>query len=118
MSLRFAVSAPGIKLHICQSMEVAEAVEKDLDDRFPELQMDLRFETLQDTDSIPNSHVDAGGSIMASMKPVEIEIDGISFSFYAHQANWARSRVKKALDNPRIGGYVKIHTAFNAICLK
>lgn len=99
-----------IKTHVCATMEIAEAVTKDLVKRFgcavnckPQPQTNLGL--------------DLGGAMVSSWEPLKITVDDFVFSFWGHQLSGVRFEFTRALGNERKGGYVKLHGFYNCTCL-
>lgn len=109
------------KMHVCASEEIAQAVVRDLKERY---NFDLEVKALDDEEGVDEFHFDLGGSIMGKWKPLEFDWVGpdsqsfLKLSFFPHQLDGVVQMLQHALKKPRAGGlYVKVHGRWNASCI-
>ena len=105
-----------IPTHSCQSSDIAQMVQLDMDSRKFNFSPELSAESLVVNSGSEKVHIDFGGS--RHMDATLIEPPGIPVSFFAQHASNLIAAIKKAvIKGERQGGYFKIY-AWTMVCLE
>ena len=105
-----------IPVHSCQSRDIAEMVQLDMNARKFSFEPALKAESMIVDSSSDRVHIDFGGS--RHVEATVIEPPGIPVSFFAQHVPNLIAAIKKAeTKGEREGGYFKIY-AWTMVCLE
>lgn len=106
----YKVLHPKCTVHYAATADVAQAVKNDLNERYGEA---CQVSECKDAEYM----IDFGGAMFAGEQPAEFRIDQFTYCIWAHQYLMTLNKLNVGLDNPRRGGYIKIHGAWTSIAM-
>lgn len=119
----YHVHGEGLRFHVCPTPDLADAVFQDLNKRFPDSKVQ-RTEATIDSSSV---HVDFGGCVCGSWRPDEVMLrpdnaTPITVSFWPHHVDLLIGKLKRQLQEreritPDGTRYIKLHVAYNTVCI-
>ena len=106
----YRILHPKCTVHYAATKEVARAVSDDLISRYGD-----KTEVTECKDT--RFMIDFGGIAFQGEKPVEFDVEGFTYSIWAHQYLMALNKLNINIENPRAGNYIKIHGAWTSIAM-
>lgn len=106
----YRILHPKCTVHYAATKEVARAVSDDLISRYGD-----KTEVTECKDT--RFMIDFGGIAFQGEKPVEFDVEGFTYSIWAHQYLMALNKLNINIENPRVGNYIKIHGAWTSIAM-